>query len=71
LRLVDSERYAMEEVAVSEAIIGNLVTDVRPDRHGLGLGSVRDGAVTLVLDDHPVVQPGDVLITLAARDSRR
>ncbi|MGE5225827.1 MAG: hypothetical protein ACM3OO_03030 [Planctomycetaceae bacterium] len=64
---MDSERYVMEETPVRDDMVGLPATDVRPDHPAIVLGIVRDGDVTVVLDDDPVVRPDDVLITLATR----
>jgi voltage-gated potassium channel len=70
LRLIDSERYRMDERPVGADMIGVAPADVRLDPPGIVLGVVRDGEVTPILGDDPGLRNGDVLITLAAQPAR-
>jgi voltage-gated potassium channel len=70
LRLIDSERYLMEEAPVGPEMVGRRASDLELGP-AIVLGLIRDGDVKLVLDDDAVVQAGDVLVTLAARDGGR
>lgn len=67
LRLIDSERYRMDELPVGGDMVGVAPATVKLDRPCIVLGVVRDGEVTPILADDPLLKAGDVLITLAAR----
>jgi voltage-gated potassium channel len=67
LRLIDSERYRMDERPVPPDQVGVAPGDVRLDPPGIVLGVLRDGEVSPILSDDPKLRAGDVLITLAAR----
>jgi voltage-gated potassium channel len=67
LRLIDSERYRMEEAPVEQDMVGRRASELELDGGAIVLGIVRDGEVKLVLDDDAVAQAGDVLVTLAGR----
>jgi voltage-gated potassium channel len=68
LRLVDSERYRLQETAVRDDMVGRPLTDLELDRPALVLGLIRDGGVMLALDGELLVRPGDALVTVIARD---
>jgi voltage-gated potassium channel len=69
LQLVDSSRYRMEERPVPDALLGALPGDVRLDPPAIVLGVLRNGQVTPSLAGSPGLAEGDVLITLAARET--
>jgi voltage-gated potassium channel len=68
LRLIDSERYRLEETTVADEMVGRRLTDLELDRPTIVLGLIRDGAVMLALDGELVVRPGDAIVTVIARD---
>jgi voltage-gated potassium channel len=68
LRLIDSERYRMQETPVQADMVGKLVTEIELSKPSLVFGLVRDGAVMLTLDDDSVLRADDVLVSLTARD---
>jgi len=67
LRLIDSERYRMEEVPVADDMVGRKPNALQLEPPAIVLGVLRGGEVAPVLTDDPDLRPGDVLITLAAR----
>ncbi len=67
LGLIDSERYRMDEKPIDAAMIGQTLATLRLDPPAIVLGVLRDGVAAPILVDHPELQTGDVLITLAAR----
>jgi voltage-gated potassium channel len=67
LRLIDSERYRMEETPVGPDMVGRRASEIRLDDGAIVLGLVRGDEVMLVLDDDAVAQAEDVLVTLAGR----
>jgi voltage-gated potassium channel len=67
LRLIDSERYRMDERPVPPDQVGVAPSDVRLDPPGIVLGVLREGEVSPILGDDPKLRADDVLITLAAR----
>jgi voltage-gated potassium channel len=69
LRLIDSNRFRMEERPVPEEMIGTAPGDVRFDSPAIVLGVLRDGEVSPSLSDSPGLSRGDILITLATRTS--
>jgi len=68
LRLIDSERYRMDERPVVAEMVGLVPSAVTLDPPGIVLGVVRDGEASPILSDDPGLKQGDVLITLAARE---
>jgi voltage-gated potassium channel len=70
LRMVDSERYRLEETVVRDDMVGRPVKDLELGRPAIVLGLIRSGAVMLVLDGEPVVRSGDALVTVVAREDR-
>jgi voltage-gated potassium channel len=71
LRLVDSERYQLEEKAVPDEWVGRPLTDLELGRPAIVLGLIRNGAVMLAIDGAHVLRPGDGLVTVTARDQTR
>lgn len=67
LRLIDSERYRMDELAVRKEMVGLAANEVQLDTPAIVLGVLRDGEAWPILTDDPKLRDGDVLITLAAR----
>jgi voltage-gated potassium channel len=67
LRLIDSDRYRMEETPVEQDMVGRRASELELDGGAIVLGIVRDGEVKLVLDDDAVARAGDALVTLAGR----
>lgn len=67
LRLIDSERYRMEETPIGPDMVGRRASEIELDGGAIVLGIVRDGEVKLVLDDDAVARADDLLVTLAGR----
>jgi len=70
LRLIDSERYRMEEIPVADAMVGVKANTLQLNPPAIVLGVLRGGEVAPVLTDDPDLRAGDVLITLAARSGK-
>lgn len=66
LRMLDGDGYRMEEIPVSEDLIGSTVRDARDRVSGLVLGVVHDGRVSLGIHENPVLQAGDALVRLTS-----
>lgn len=67
LRLIDSERYSMDERPAADHMVGKLATEIELDRPAIVFGLIRDGDVKLVLDEDCVVRAADVVVSLTAR----
>jgi voltage-gated potassium channel len=67
LRLVDSERYRLEETVARDELVGQSLRELELDRPAIVLGLVRDGDMMLALDGELVVRPGDAVVTVIAR----
>lgn len=68
LRLIDSERYRLEETVVGDDLVGRPLKDLELGRPAIVLGLIRNGTVMLVLDADVVVRSGDALVTVVARN---
>lgn len=67
LRLIDSERYRLQETPVAPDMVGRRASEIELDGGAIVLGIIRDDEVKLVLDDDAVARAEDVLVTLAGR----
>jgi voltage-gated potassium channel len=68
LRLIDSERYRLEETTVGDQMVGRPLKELEPGLPSVVLGLIRNGSVMLAVDQDVVVQPGDALVTVTARE---
>ena len=71
LRLVDSDTYRIQEVEAGGSEVSRRLSEVRGDTRRMVLGLAHRDAVTLGVDEDPIVEPGDrlLVLSLAARSS--
>lgn len=68
LRLIDSQRYRLQETIVQDDMVGRPLNELELGLASLVLGVIRNGSVMLTLDRELVVQAGDALVTVTARE---
>jgi voltage-gated potassium channel len=68
LRMIDSERYRMDESEVDAEHLGKPLAELDLGHPAIVFALIRDGSVTLALDEEAVVREGDVLVTLTSRE---
>ena len=66
LRMLGGEGYRMEEIPVTEALVGRPLRAARDQVDGLVLGIVREGQVILGITHDPELRAGDQLVRLTA-----
>jgi voltage-gated potassium channel len=66
LSLLDGRGYKIEEVDVSAELTGTKLQTARAEANGLLLGIVRDGTVSLGIDDNPTLSAGDRIVRVCA-----
>lgn len=64
LRIIDSEGFELQEVAVSAEAVGRQLSDARGVVTGVVLGAVQGGSVAMGVVDDPVLAEGDRLLVL-------
>lgn len=64
LRLVDGQGYKLQEVDIAEEWIGQALSKIREEYHGMVLGLVHHDDVSLGVDRDPQVSRGDKLLVV-------